>query len=64
MKTKRQIEIERNKLIRNFPDEVTPQTWMYLGMIDALDFVLENKEWKQREDLLKFKALCQKELTE
>ena len=58
MKTKRQIEIERKKLIRNFPDEITPETWITLGMIDALNYVLENKEYKQTQDLLKFKRAC------
>lgn len=58
MKTKRQIEIERKKLLRELPDEVNESTWQILGMITALDYVLENKLAKQRQDLLKFKRSC------
>ena len=58
MKTKRQIEIERKKLLRELPDEVNESTWQILGMITALDYVLENKSDKQRQDLLKFKRVC------
>ena len=58
MKTKRQIEIERKKLLRELPDEVNESTWQILGMITALDYVLENKSAKQRQDLLKFKRAC------
>ena len=58
MKTKRQIEIERKKLLRELPDEVNENTWQILGMITALDYVLENKSAKQRQDLLKFKRNC------
>ena len=58
MKTKRQIEIERKKLLRELPDEVNESTWQILGMITALDYVLENKSDKQRQDLLKFKRDC------
>ena len=58
MKTKRQIEIERKKLLRELPDEVNESTWQILGMITALDYVLENKSAKQRQDLLKFKRVC------
>ena len=58
MKTKRQIEIERKKLLRELPDEVNESTWQILGMITALDYVLENKSDKQRQDLLKFKRAC------
>ena len=58
MKTKRQIEIERKKLLRELPDEVNESTWQILGMITALDYVLENKSDKQRQDLLKFKRIC------
>ena len=58
MKTKRQIEIERKKLLRELPDEVNESTWQILGMITALDYVLENKSAKQRQDLLKFKRNC------
>ena len=58
MKTKRQIEIERKKLLRELPDEVNESTWQILGMITALDYVLENKSDKQRQDLLKFKRNC------
>ena len=58
MKTKRQIEIERKKLLRELPDEVNESTWQILGMITALDYVLENKSVKQRQDLLKFKRSC------
>lgn len=59
MKTKRQIEIERKRLLRDLPDEVTSQTWQMLGMITALDYVLENQSYKQNQDLLKFKRMCQ-----
>ena len=58
MKTKRQIEIERKKLLRELPDEVNESTWQILGMITALDYVLENKSAKHRQDLLKFKRNC------
>ena len=58
MKTKRQIEIERKKLLRELPDEVNESTWQILGMITALDYVLENKAAKQRQGLLKFKRNC------
>ena len=58
MKTKRQIEIERKKLLRELSDEVNESTWQILGMITALDYVLENKSDKQRQDLLKFKRIC------
>ena len=58
MTTKRQIEIERKKLLRELPDEVNESTWQILGMITALDYVLENKSAKQRQDLLKFKRNC------
>ena len=58
MKTKRQIEIERKKLLRELPDEINESTWQILGMITALDYVLENKSDKQRQDLLKFKRVC------
>ena len=58
MKTKRQIEIERKKLLRELPDEINESTWQILGMITALDYVLENKSDKQRQDLLKFKRNC------
>ena len=58
MKTKRQIEIERKKLLRELPDEVNESTWQILGMITALDYVLENKSAKQSQDLLKFKRNC------
>ena len=58
MKTKRQIEIERKKLLRELPDEVNESTWQILGMITALDYVLENKSAKQRQNLLKFKRNC------
>ena len=55
MKTKRQIEIVRKKLLKELPDEINETTWQILGMITALDYVLENKSAKQRQDLLKFK---------
>ena len=44
MKTKRQIEIVRKKLLKELPDEINETTWQILGMITALNYVLENKQ--------------------
>ena len=60
MLSEKEIREELDHLKKNIGDEVNPTTWMQLGMIDALEMVLETEEWKNIQDTLKFKIECQK----
>ena len=61
MKTEEEIRQEIDKLYKTVPEDNSQEMWIQLGMINALNYVLETKEYKSMEDTLQFKLACERE---
>ena len=59
MRKKREIKKELSGIV--VPDGTDMKETMYvLGWYDALNYVLDTKEWRKTQNFLKFKLACQR----
>ena len=60
MRTEQEIKQTLRELTHNIGDDVNVSTWITIGMIDALHYVLNDYEYENLQDTINFKKACQK----
>ena len=61
MRTKKEIQQKIKEVMKDFPDDPHDiDTWYRMGFWDALNYVLDNEDWRRLENMINFKSACAK----
>ena len=59
MRTKKEIQQKIKEVLKEMPEDPHSQeTWYCMGFWDALNYVLNNDNWEQLENMVSFKSAC------